>query len=98
LSNGVRPTTKYALIVPVRTPVGASAASASRRSCSNPAHASPQNSRDEYDVELRRPSCCWMPPSQVFVQGMSPGEWETTVTSDDVDIVVIDGCWPPRGQ
>lgn len=37
---------------------------------------------------------------QVFVEGRSPRTWETAVTSDDTNIVVIDGCWslPPRGR
>jgi hypothetical protein len=36
---------------------------------------------------------------QVFVQGMSPKEWETIVASGNADVVTIDGCWPlpPRG-
>jgi len=25
---------------------------------------------------------------------MSPNEWETDATSDEVAVVVIDGCWP----
>jgi hypothetical protein len=29
-----------------------------------------------------------------LVQGTSRNEWETPTTSDDIDIVVIDACWP----
>ena len=45
------------------------------------------------------------PPGQTVshalgAPGMSPSEWETTVASNDVDTVAIDGCWPlpPRGH
>lgn len=50
---GFWPATKYALIVSVRTPAGASLANVSRSSASKPAQACPQKSRDEYDVEQR---------------------------------------------
>jgi hypothetical protein len=38
--------------------------------------------------------------AQVSIEGRSPRTWETAATSDDADIVVIDGCWPlpPRGD
>lgn len=38
--------------------------------------------------------------AQVEIEGRTPQTWETAMTSDDADIVVIDGCWPlpPRGQ
>jgi len=41
-----------------------------------------------------RSSCYRMLRPQVLVQGTSPRAWETATASDDVDIVVIDGCWP----
>lgn len=50
---GFRPTTKYELIVSERWPAGANVVSVARRSLSKPSHSSPQNSRDEYDVEQR---------------------------------------------
>jgi hypothetical protein len=28
------------------------------------------------------------------MKGRSHREWETAVTGDDVDVVIIDGCWP----
>jgi hypothetical protein len=52
----------------------------------------------------RRQSCRSMlllqPSPQVLVEGRAPQAWETAVTSDDVGVVVVDGCWllPAPGQ
>jgi hypothetical protein len=45
-------------------------------------------------------SCTNAIEAQAKIKGRAPRTWETAVTSDDTDVVVIDGCWPlpARGQ
>ena len=45
-------------------------------------------------------ACVNAAEAQVSIEGGSLRAWETAMTVDDADLVVIDGSWPlpPRGQ
>jgi hypothetical protein len=45
--------------------------------------------------DLRKPG-----RAQVLIEGGTRTTWETAPTSDNADLIIVEGCWPlaPRGQ